>query len=129
MSLRERWPAMYKDFRHYCRLEHPKPGNLWAWKGVGGPIIFNLFNQDGAFGLGAKPGKASVENVNHSLAALKKACEKEGVETMAMSRLATGVGGLDWKDVKPLIVKHFGKAPLKVFVYDTFHSGIAALES
>ena len=29
LALREKWPAMYKDFRHYCRTEHPKPGAVW----------------------------------------------------------------------------------------------------
>ena len=24
LSLRERWPAMYKDFRHFCHTQHPK---------------------------------------------------------------------------------------------------------
>lgn len=24
LALRERWPALYKDFRHYCQTFHPK---------------------------------------------------------------------------------------------------------
>jgi O-acetyl-ADP-ribose deacetylase (regulator of RNase III) len=31
LSLREQWPAMYKDFRHWDRQFHPKPGEVWAW--------------------------------------------------------------------------------------------------
>ena len=31
LSLRESWPAMYKDFRHYCHVQHPKEGTTWAW--------------------------------------------------------------------------------------------------
>jgi O-acetyl-ADP-ribose deacetylase (regulator of RNase III) len=26
LSLRENWPALYKDFRHYCQTRHPKAG-------------------------------------------------------------------------------------------------------
>lgn len=128
LSLREQWPAMYKDFRHYCRQDHPAPGGVWAWKGAESPILFSLFNQESAYGHGGKPGKATLAHVNHSLAALCQQCEKEGVKTLAMSRLATGVGGLDWKDVKPLIVKHFGALPLKVFLYDTYRKGVVANE-
>ena len=29
LSLRERWPAMVKDFRHYCQTSHPKSGEIW----------------------------------------------------------------------------------------------------
>src|SRR4051812_42936912 len=89
LSLRERWPSMYKDFRHYCRQEHPAVGGIWAWKGAGSPIIFSLLNQEAAYGQGGKPGKASIEHVNHSLSALRKRCEAEGIKTLAMSRLAT----------------------------------------
>ncbi len=36
LALRENWPAMAKDFRHYAHQTHPKPGELWVWGGVGG---------------------------------------------------------------------------------------------
>ena len=36
LALRERWPALYKDFRHYCQTMHPKPGELWTWMGADG---------------------------------------------------------------------------------------------
>lgn len=32
LSLREQWPALYKDFRHYCKTTHPKEGGLWPGK-------------------------------------------------------------------------------------------------
>ena len=35
-SLREAWPAMYKDFRHYCQSAHPKAGECWTWSGAEG---------------------------------------------------------------------------------------------
>lgn len=27
---REYAPAMYKDFRHYCKIQHPNAGAIWA---------------------------------------------------------------------------------------------------
>ena len=30
LALRERWPAMVKDFRHYCQSSHPKTGEIYA---------------------------------------------------------------------------------------------------
>ena len=29
LALREMWPSMAKDFRHYVHQAHPKPGELW----------------------------------------------------------------------------------------------------
>ena len=60
LALRERWPAMYKDFRHYCRVSHPAEGDLWIWGGPGVRIA-NLFTQKAAYGHGAHPGAASHE--------------------------------------------------------------------
>ena len=29
-ALHERYPAMHKDFHHWCRQQHPKLGSAWA---------------------------------------------------------------------------------------------------
>lgn len=128
LSLREQWPAMYKDFRHYCQTVTPKTGELWVWAGIGGVRIANLFTQEPAPSHGANPGKATVANINHCLKALAKVIETENIKSVALPRLATGVGGLDWKDVKPLIEKHLGHLSIPVYVYTTFHAGVEAKE-
>jgi hypothetical protein len=45
-----------------------------------------------------------------------------------LPKLASGVGGLDWKDVKPLIEKHLGNLEIPVYVYSTYHPGVKAKE-
>jgi O-acetyl-ADP-ribose deacetylase (regulator of RNase III) len=77
LALRERWPGMYKDFRHYCQVSSPKPGTLWTWAGPGGVRIVSLFTQDAAATQGTPPGKAHLENVNHCLKALRHAITTE----------------------------------------------------
>lgn len=128
LSLREQWPSLYKDFRHYCQSHHPKSGELWMWKGAGGPAIYNLFTQQEAYDHGSSPGKATLDNVNHSLRELRKTLEGSGVKSLAVTRLATGVGGLKWDDVKPLVEKHLGDLNLPVYVYVKFHAGQKANE-
>ncbi|MBH0187417.1 MAG: macro domain-containing protein [Nitrospira sp.] len=128
LSLREQWPAMYKDFRHYCQTVTPKPGGLWAWAGVGGIRVVNLFTQEPASSHGAKPGRARIENVNHCLKALSRVIKSENIKSVALPRLATGVGALEWKDVKPLIEQHLGHLSIPVYVYATFRSGVKAVE-
>ena len=65
LSLREMWPSLYKDFRHYCKVSSPSEGELWSWKGPGSPVIFNLFTQDAPRSQGTHPGKASETHVSH----------------------------------------------------------------
>jgi O-acetyl-ADP-ribose deacetylase (regulator of RNase III) len=128
LSLREQWPAMYKDFRHYCQTQHPKSGELWSWGGADHARIICLFTQAGAYGQGEKPGKATLPNVHHCLKQLRKEIEAEDYKSVALPRLATGVGGLDWKDVKPLIWETLGSLSIPIYVYTTFRAGEAALE-
>lgn len=47
---------------------------------------------------------------------------------MALPRLATGVGGLDWDQVKPLIQSQLGDLDIPVYDYVTFHAGQKANE-
>lgn len=127
-SLREFSPAMYKDFRHFCQSTHPKPGTLWTWGGVGGARIVALFTQEGAYEHGAKPGRATTANVNHALRALVQEVQKEGWPSLALPRLATGVGGLDWAAVKPLLEQQLGGLDIPVIVYETYQKGEPAKE-
>lgn len=129
LSLRERMPALYKDFRHFCQTRHPKSGELWTWVSADGVRIINLFTQEAAYAHGSKPGAASLTHINHTLHALRTLVQHEKISSLALPRLACGVGGLDWSDVKPLIEKHLGDLDIPVYVYATYHKGEKANES
>lgn len=129
LSLRERMPALYKDFRHYCQTSHPKPGTLWVWMCADGRYIINLLTREGAYAHGSKPGQASLSHVNHTLHALHAWVEKEKIPSLALTRLACGMNGLDWNDVKPLIDKHLGGLNTQVYIYVNYHKGEKANEA
>jgi len=128
LSLREQYPAMAKDFRHYCQVSHPKAGELWVWGGADGKRIVNLMVQDEAPSKQAKPGRATTHNVNVALRHLRQLVEDEGFSSLALPRLATGVGGLDWDEVRPLIDNQLGELGIPVYLYTEFHAGQQAAE-
>lgn len=131
LQLREAFPSMFRDFRHYGQQSHVQPGGLWAWSGVGahGPVrIVALLTQQGGFEHGAKPGRARLEDVNHALRQLHKWIETEKPSAVAMPRLATGLGGLSWEEVAPLIKQHLGTLSTPIFLYSTYRKGVRALE-
>lgn len=127
-ALHERYPAMHKDFHHWCRQHHPKLGSVWMWSGVGGVRIINLITQVGGYEHGSKPAQATVTSVNHALHALKKLIADEGLASIALPRLATGVGGLDWSEVLPLIQRQLADTAADVYVYKLYVPGKKALE-
>ncbi len=128
LQLRERMPAMYKDFRHHCQTRHPKSGTLWEWGSTDGHRIISLFTQDAAYEHGSKPGSASLSHVNHALHALRGYLQKEKIPSVALPRLACGITGLDWHDVKPLIEHHLGDLGIPVYLYTTYQKGVKAIE-
>ena len=128
LSLHEAYPAMHKDFHHWCHQQHPKPGEAWMWAGAQEVRIVNLLTQDGVYGHGSRPEKATLKNVRDSLRTLVKLAAKESFTSLAIPKLATGVGGLDWSEVRVLIEEQLGGLDIPVFVYSEFHAGIAAKE-
>lgn len=129
LQLRERMPALYKDFRHFCQTRHPKPGELWTWASADGVRIVNLLVKEAAYAHGSKPGVASLHHINHALHALRALVQHEKISSLALPRLACGLGGLDWSDVRPLIEKQLGDLDIPVFIYSTYHKGEKAHES
>lgn len=132
LALREAWPAMYKDFRHHCKQSHPQPGGVWLWQGVDGQgrhVRFAaLLTQEAPDHAGGTPGRAKVAHVNHALHALQKLVRDEGIRSLALPRLATGVGGLDWQHVLPLVHSQLGGLTVPVLVYHEYKPGVAAKE-
>ena len=127
LALRERWPAMYKDFRHACHTTKLEAGDVWTWAGPG-LVIVNLLTQEPPPGGHGHSGKATVANVNHALRKLRQLVEHEKFPSLALPRLATGVGGLEWSEVKPLIEHHLGDLPCHVYIYTQYHAGETAAE-
>lgn len=128
LALRERWPAMYKDFRHWMHQAHPKTGEVWAWAGPESARLVALFTQEEGPARGGHAGRANVPNVNHALKKLRQFVEDEKLSSLALPKLATGVGGLSWDDVRPEVEKHLGDLDIPVLVYTTYQAGEAADE-
>ena len=133
LALRERFPSMVRDYRHATHSNHPKTGEIWAWHGVNedGSTrgIVNLLTQGmQSQAKSARPVKANLEDVNQALRNLARLVRDEGVRSLALPRLATGVGGLDWVDVKPLIQQHLGELGIPVLVYEVYRKDLEADE-
>jgi O-acetyl-ADP-ribose deacetylase (regulator of RNase III) len=98
------------------------------WGGTGGTRIFNLMTQEGDHGHGSRPGKATVANVNHALRKLRHAIETEGITSLAIPAIATGVGGLNWDDVNVVVESQLGDMEIPIYVYTVYQKGVQADE-
>ncbi len=123
-SLRGKWPMLLKEFRNYVKQCRPKPGEIWTWNGPG-IRIFNLFTLEGDR---YQDVKATLGNVDCSLKQLRHEMENGDIKSIALPRLATGQGHLEWSDVLSLIHCHLGDLKIPVFVYTHYQQDVQASE-
>jgi O-acetyl-ADP-ribose deacetylase (regulator of RNase III) len=128
LALHERYPALVKDFDRWCHQHNTRPGEAWLWVGPDNAHIINLITQETVDCPEHHFGKATISNVKHALDALVKIIKKEKIPSLALPRLATGKGDLDWDDVWPLIENSLGELDIPVYVYTTYHAGQQAHE-
>jgi O-acetyl-ADP-ribose deacetylase (regulator of RNase III) len=115
-GFRERYPAMYEEYRARCKAV-PRRFNLgdaWLWKDRR-PWVFNLGTQEGYW-----RARASYEAVEESLRRMRDLADAEGVERIAIPRIGVGYGGLSWKKVRPIIERVFGDWSSTLIVYETY---------
>ncbi len=129
LSLHEKYPAMHKDFHHWCAQHNAQAGEAWMWGSTNGVRVVNLLTQEGGNGHAAHPGRATLKHVRDSLKSLAKIAKKEAFKSIALPRLATGVGGMDWKEVLPVIEEQLGDLGIPIVIYSEFHAGQAAKEN
>jgi len=128
LALHKKYPSMQKDFHRWCHQHNTKPGEAWLWHGPDNVRIVNLLTQEGMDSPDHRHGKATLNNVRHALNVLLKIISNEKFTSIALPRLATGVGDLDWDDVLPIIENSFGTHEISVYLYNVYLEGQQANE-
>jgi O-acetyl-ADP-ribose deacetylase (regulator of RNase III) len=119
VGFKERYPAMFEEFRRRCKAKPPEftPGDVFLWREKGKPAVFNLGTQP-------RPGRgATYPIVESALKELRAVADGAGIRSIAMPRIAAGYGGLSWKKVRARIEACFGDWPGMLYVYEEFREG------
>ena len=125
LAVSQKYPGIVEDFAHFRATTPPQPGGLWVWHDGASRNIVSLFIRAAA---ADHRGTAKLEWLDRALSQLRELAQRENFRSIALPRLGTGAGDLDWRDVKPLIQKHLGDLPAKVFLYTIYNPHIAGVE-
>lgn len=117
LQLRTLFPGLQKDFNCWCYQHNAKPGEAWMWNGQNNPRIVNLITHENAENNDHHYDKATLGNIRCALTGLVKIITFEKLASIALPRLGTGFGDLDWDDVWPLIENNLGVLNIPVYVY------------
>jgi O-acetyl-ADP-ribose deacetylase (regulator of RNase III) len=114
-GFRDRYPAMYAEYRQRCK-EKPRRfnvGDAWLWQADGQPWVFNLGTQENYRG-------ATLEAIATALRSMRRQADAAGVRSIAVPRLGAGYGGLPWAEVRALIESVFADWAGTLYVYEDY---------
>jgi O-acetyl-ADP-ribose deacetylase (regulator of RNase III) len=108
-EFKARFPAMFKEYRRRCHSGELQPGEVYLEKGTT-PWVLNLATQ-------ATTGGARLEYIEQCACWVADHHEREGIVNLALPRLGSGLGGLEWSDVEGVLEQYLGGISLPVTVY------------
>jgi O-acetyl-ADP-ribose deacetylase (regulator of RNase III) len=123
LALRNLYPPLQKDLNRWCHQHDTKPGEAWMWTGQNNVRIVNLITHENMESNDHHYDKATLNNIRHAFGALVKIIAFEKLTSIALPRLGTGLGDLDWDDVWPLIENNLGGLGIPVYVYVAYIPG------
>ncbi len=96
VEFRRRWPEMYEAYRESCRRGDFTPGDVFVWE-TPELTIFNLGTQK------SWRTPATLGAVEAACAEMFRRATEAEITSIAMPRIASGLGSLDWPDVRAVI--------------------------
>jgi O-acetyl-ADP-ribose deacetylase (regulator of RNase III) len=108
LQFKKAFPDNFKVYERACRAGEMGPGKM---------LIFNtgmLTNPKYIINFPTKRDwrtKSRIEDIQSGLSSLVKDIRNLGVSSVALPPLGCGLGGLKWKDIKPLIKRAFDSLP------------------
>lgn len=111
-AFKKRYPAMFKDYAARCKRGEVQLGKPYPFLDPSGIVIPNF------------PTKAHWRNASR-LADIEDGLDpfaahymEWGIRSIAFPALGCGAGGLDWAEVKPLMMAKLGGLDLAVEIYE-----------
>jgi O-acetyl-ADP-ribose deacetylase (regulator of RNase III) len=116
LQFKEKFPANFKAYEAACERGELQPGRMFvfptAW--VTGPKFIINFPTKRHW-----RGKSRIEDIEAGLAALRNEILERGIRSIAIPPLGAGLGGLDWKQVRPRIEQALKTlSDVQVLVYE-----------
>jgi O-acetyl-ADP-ribose deacetylase (regulator of RNase III) len=97
LTFKTQFPEMFADYETACRNGKLKPGLLHTWQLSDGRWIVNFPTKS------HWKGPSKLEYIDAGLPVLADFIQMNAIESIAIPALGCGLGGLDWRIVKPRI--------------------------
>lgn len=100
LAFKQAFPANFKAYAAACGRHEVKPGRMFVFETrlVSGPKYIINFPTKRHW-----RGKSRIEDIEAGLVALVAEIKAREIRSVALPPLGSGLGGLDWRDVRPRI--------------------------
>lgn len=99
VGFKERYPQMYKLYQSFCKAG-AVPGEVFPYYDWDTDVvIYNLMTQR------HWTTPATIEAIEQSVRTMMEMLQDIQIKTVGIPKIGCGLGGLDWKDVQPLLEK------------------------
>lgn len=116
LQFRNAYPENYEAYVEACEREEVQPGKMFVFETgeLTGPRYIINFPTKRHW-----RGKSRMEDIDSGLRALVEVLREKKIRSVAIPPLGSGLGGLDWSDVRPRIVAALGGLDdVKVSIYE-----------
>lgn len=111
LTFKQRFPAMFYDYKSRCDRHAVRLGEPYIFKGLTNPWIINFPTKD------HWKMQSSLSAINEGLIYLKEHISDWGVESLASPPLGCGLGQLDWRAVGPVLYQGFLALDIPVILF------------
>lgn len=126
-KLHERYPAMVEAYNTWSAETQPEPGEVWSWLSTDNITIVNLITHEGDEDP-SRYGRPDKIAVNRAFRRLARLSTEERFKSMAMPKIASGYGALDWSEVRGMMDSQLGELLFPIFIYVVELDGQVASE-
>lgn len=116
LQFKNEFPANFKAYEAACKRDEVQPGKMFVFE------TGTFTNPKYIINFPTKRhwrGKSRMEDIDSGLVALGEEVRKRGIRSIAIPPLGSGLGGLNWGDVRPLIEAALRDVPnLDVIVFE-----------
>lgn len=116
LQFRNAFPENYRAYKAACDRGEVQPGRMFVFD------LGQLTRPRWIINFPTKRhwrGKSRMEDIEAGLDALVREIQARGIRSIALPPLGAGLGGLDWRQVKPRIVAALGAVPgLEVTLFE-----------
>lgn len=115
LQFKNLYPANFKSYASACKRDEVKPGRMFVFETgqITNPRFIVNFPTKRHW-----RGKSRIEDIESGLQSLVQEVKERGIRSIAIPPLGSDLGGLNWRDVRPLIeatLRELGDVQVIVF--------------